>query len=123
MSAAHPAGEALRDRSRQTWHRLLVADLRTGEPEWRRDERDLLVHLAPYRHAAGLLGMPAGLSFRLAAWRGPASVRAATVAFGARRDVRLEAFGWALVQTPDGPAYASTWPEIDVDRLERRLGR
>lgn len=123
MSAPHPATHALRERSRQAWHRSLVADLRTGEPEWRRDVRDLLVHLAPYRHCAGLLGMPAGLSFRFAAWRGPADVRAATVAFGARRDVRLDAFGWALAETPDGPAYVSTLREIDVDRLARRLGR
>lgn len=89
----HPVTEALRRRSRQAWHASLVADLRQGAPDWRRDPRDLMVALAPYHHCAQLLGMPRGLSFRFAAWRGPASLRATVVLFGRRRDVQLEAFG------------------------------
>jgi hypothetical protein len=122
MTAPHPATAAVRERSRTTWHRALVADLRVGEADWRRDDRDLQVALAPYHHATGLLGMPTALSFRFAAWRGPSSVQPAVIAFGRRRDVRLEAFGWEVRDTPDGPAYASTRREIDVERLRRWAG-
>lgn len=123
MRDAHPATAALRGRSRPAWHAALVADLREGESEWRKDARDLMVVLAPYHHCAGVLGMPVALAFRVAAWRGPASVRPVVVAFGKRRDVRLGAFGWALAGTPDGPAYVSTLPDVDTDRLERRFER
>lgn len=123
MAEQHPVTEALRQRSRQLWHTTLVEDLRTGEHGWRLDSRDLMVVLAPYHHCAALLGMPVALSFRVAAWRGPASIRGTVVAFGRRRDVRLDAFGWALTGTPDEPAYVSTLPAIDTDRLLRRFGR
>jgi hypothetical protein len=30
--------------------------------------------------------------------------------FVVRSDVALEAFGWRIVDTPDGPAYRFSWP-------------
>lgn len=123
MAVEHSASEALRQRSRNAWHATLVRDLRTGEPEWRADSRDLIVALAPFHDCAVRLGMPVALSFRFAAWRGPRGLRSTVVAFGRRDDVTLRAFGWALEDTAFGPSYVSALAEIDVERLLRRVGR
>ncbi len=86
-------------------HETLVADLCSGEQEWVRDERDLMLALAPFHDCARRLGLDVTNVFRSAAEDGPQSLRDGVVAFGARDDVTLEAFGYTLVTGPDGPCY------------------
>lgn len=75
------------------------------------DPRDVMVGLAVGYFAAQQLGLvPAELfddvASRLSDGRVPNLLRE----FGARTDVTLKAFGWLLVETPDGPDFAPAPP-------------
>lgn len=73
------------------------------------DARDLMVELAMHHVAAQTLGMSPGHLFRQTADRLPDGEVAALVrTFGGRTDVTLQAFGWELVDTPDGPDLTPT---------------
>lgn len=91
---------------------LLVAGLtrllQRGEQQWLVDWRDLLTALAPYHDAARRLGSDIPTLFSQAADAGPEALRGHVRRFGRRRDVTLEAFGWVLRQSEDGPAYHFT---------------
>jgi hypothetical protein len=101
----HPASEALRTRSSQLLHETLVASLRTGERAWLADSRDLMVQLAPFYDCARRLGVDASDVFRTAAAAGPRSLRDVVTAFGERDDVTVDAFGYAIIDLPEGPSY------------------
>jgi hypothetical protein len=104
----HPASEALRARSPQRLHQLLVADLRAGEPEWVKDERDLMVALAPFHDCARRLGLDPSAVFGRAADEGPRSLRDVVTAFAERGDVTPQAFGYTVVDGPQGASYRFT---------------
>jgi hypothetical protein len=72
---------------------------------WSADNRDLLVALAPYYDCAGRLGLDPATMFDQVAEAGPPELTAAVRDFGRRDDVTLAAFGWTVVETPDGPRY------------------
>ena len=101
----------------------LVDVLISGEEEWVKDERDLMVALAPLHDCARRLGADVPALFRRAAAAGPAGLRALVEEFGRRTDVTPHAFGFRVEQTPDGPRYRSTSPPIE-DTIEalRRAG-
>lgn len=101
----HPASEALRARSPKLLHQALVADLRDGESDWLKDSRDLLVALAPYHDCARRLGLDLPATFRSAADDGPETLRHVVVEFGTRDDITPDAWGFAVVNGPDGPSY------------------
>lgn len=101
----HPASHALRARSPRLLHEAIVADLRDAEQEWLKDSRDLTVMLAPFHDCAHRLGLDVAATFRDAACDGPDSLRQVVTRFGERRDVTPAAFGYALVEGPDGPSY------------------
>jgi hypothetical protein len=101
----HPASDALRAKSAELLHERLVCDLHEGEQEWLRDDRDLMVALAPFHHCARRLGLDVSVAFREAAGKGPESLREVVTAFGERRDVTLAAFGYVLVEGPKGASY------------------
>jgi hypothetical protein len=101
----HPASEALRARSPDLLREALSSDLRDGEAAWLKDQRDLMVALAPYHDCARRLALDVAATFRDAAEDGPESLRHVVTEFGARTDVTPYAFGFAVVEGPDGPSY------------------
>jgi hypothetical protein len=101
----HPASEALRARSPDLLRDAITSDLRDGEADWLKDSRDLMVVLAPYHDCARRLGLDVAAMFRDAADDGPDSLRYVVAEFGARNDVTPAAFGFAVVEGPDGPSY------------------
>jgi hypothetical protein len=99
----------------------LVDMLVTGEEEWIKDERDLMVALAPYHDHARRLGADVPALFDRAAAAGPASLREVVEVFGRRTDVTPQAFGFRVEETPDGPRYRSEMG--DGAALEQELWR
>ena len=82
------------------------------------DDRDVMVGLAMHYVAAGQLGLvPADLLDDVAAGLPAGWVPDLLREFGARTDITLEAFGWLLGETADGPDFmpappASTGPGL-----------
>ncbi len=72
------------------------------------DPRDVMVGLALYVDAAERIGTSASSLFEAVASRLDGH-RIADLyrRFGARSDVTLEAFGWHLVESPEGPDYVA----------------
>jgi hypothetical protein len=87
----------------------LVDLLVTGEEEWVKDDRDLMMALAPRHDCARRLGADVAALFRRAAAAGPASLRDCVEEFGRRTDVTPQAFGFRVEETPEGPRYRSGW--------------
>jgi hypothetical protein len=72
----------------------------------RGDPRDVMVSLALHYVVAQKLGLvPPDLFNEIAACLPDGSMPDLLRNFGARQDVTLEAFGWELVQTPEGPDF------------------
>jgi hypothetical protein len=44
-------------------------------------------------------------------------------AFGERNDVTLAAFGWVVVESPEGPSYRLAATDFDVQGLEDWLSQ
>jgi hypothetical protein len=112
---------ALRERRPELVREELVAMLIAGEEEWLRDERDLMVALAPYHHCAAQLQLDVPAVFDAAASAGPATVRSTVTEFGRRTDVTPEAFGFVVEWDEDGPRYGWAGPSgaETVERLRR----
>jgi hypothetical protein len=87
----------------------LLADLSryvaASEPTLELDFRDVLVGLAPYYDCADRLGMDPIALFDSAIDSVGTDMRETVRTFARRSDITLEAFGWRLVQLPDGPCY------------------
>jgi hypothetical protein len=108
---------ALRTRSAALLHDALlataIADI-VHEADW----RDVLVSLACHHYVAQQLGLDPAEVFHTAVRGLPNDrVRDLFRQFGARKDVTLEAFGWMLVQTDDGPDFEST-DAIPPERIQ-----
>ena len=99
----------------------LVDLLVTGEEEWVKDDRDLMMALAPHHDCARRLGADVAALFRRAAAAGPASVRDVVEEFGRRTDVTPQAFGFSVDETPEGPRYRATGPSAEetIEQLRR----
>jgi hypothetical protein len=80
----------------------LVDLLVTGEEQWVKDDRDLMMALAPHHDCARRLGAEE---------------------FGRRRDVSPRAFGFCVEETPEGLRYRRAAPPVE-EKLEqlRRAG-
>jgi hypothetical protein len=76
-----------------------------SETEWAKDERDLMVAMAPFHVEARRRGLDVDALFRRAATRGPATLAETVLAFGARADVTPEAFGFVVEETAAGRRY------------------
>ncbi|MFD0634301.1 hypothetical protein [Catenulispora yoronensis] len=75
------------------------------------DERDVMVGLAVYHFVAVQLGQSPAEIFGDAASRLPDGwVPDLLREFGGRPDITLDAFGWLLIQTPDGPGFTPAPP-------------
>jgi hypothetical protein len=99
----------------------LVDLLVSGEEEWLKDVRDLMMALAPYHDCARRLGADVPVLFRRAAAAGPANLRTVVEGFGRREDVTPPAFGFRVEDTPEGPSYRSDAPpaEDTIAQLRR----
>ncbi len=99
----------------------LVHLLVSGEQEWLKDDRDLMMALAPHHDCARRLGADVPALFSRAADAGPASVRELVEEFGRRTDVTPQAFGFCVEETPEGPRYRSDFPPIEetIERFRR----
>ncbi len=99
----------------------LVDLLVSGEEEWVKDDRDLMMALAPHHDCARRLGADVPALFERAAAAGPASLRDLVEEFGRRTDVSPEAFGFCVEETPEGPRYRSDAPPVEemLERLRR----
>ena len=74
------------------------------------DPRDAMISLAPFLDCARRLGLdPIDVLGPIAA-NGPDWYSETFDAFARRTDITLAAFGWSLVETPEGPAYRFAWP-------------
>jgi len=86
----------------------LLDILLDAEDQWRSDPRDMMLVLAPYHDCAWRLGADPARVFDVVASGAPASVRDMVRVFGRRDDITPEAFGFAVVETADGPEYVQT---------------
>jgi hypothetical protein len=93
----------------------------TGEAEWLKDDRDLMMALAPHHDCARRLGADVPALFRRAAAAGPASVRELVEQFGRRTDVTPQAFGFCVEETPEGLRYRWDGPSAEetIEQLRR----
>jgi len=69
------------------------------------DWRDVLVALAPYHDCAQRLGLDPVALLDAASADAPDDLKALVRKFGRRSDVTLDAFGWTLTTSSDGPCY------------------
>jgi hypothetical protein len=99
----------------------LVSLLIEGESEWVKDDRDLMMTLAPHHDCGSRLGADVPAMFRRAAGAGPPALRPVVESFGKRTDISPDAWGFEVVQTPEGPLYRRTGPsgEETVEQLRR----
>lgn len=75
------------------------------------DDRDVMVGLAVFYFVAEQVGLvPAELFDDVASSLPHGWVPDLLREFGARTDITLKAFGWLLVQTPDGPDFTPAPP-------------
>jgi hypothetical protein len=96
---------ALRTRSVALLHDALLASAIAATVRLS-DERDVMVSMARHYYVAQQLGHDPAEVFDAAVSGLPdGPVRDLFRAFGTRKDVTLEAFGWQLVQTDDGPGF------------------
>ena len=99
----------------------LIDLLVTGEEEWAKDDRDLMMALAPHHDCARRLGADVPALFGRAAAAGPAGLHELVEVFGRRTDVTPEAFGFCVEETAEGPRYRSTEPSAEetIEQLRR----
>ena len=107
---------AARERSPQLLRAAIVRRVVEGVDEWRKDERDFIVALAPLRHCAGVIGADAAALFADAARDVPDDLRDTVVTMGKRTDVTPAAFGFVFEATADGPRYGfeSMWTDEEL---------
>jgi hypothetical protein len=82
--------------------------LLTHEQDLLEAPREFMLTLAPYHHCARWLGEDPGELFDTVASGAPATLRDAVRTFGRRDDIEPEKFGFAIVETADGPEYLRT---------------
>jgi hypothetical protein len=101
---------ALRRRSAALLREALLATA-IAEAVHASDDRDVMVGLATDHFTAGQLGLvPAELFDDVASCLPDGWVPDLLRKFGARTDITLKAFGWLLVETPDGPDFVPAPP-------------
>jgi hypothetical protein len=80
------------------------------------DDRDVMLGLAVFYYVARQVGLiPAELFDDVASRLPDGWVRDLLPEFGARTDITLKAFGWLLVETPDGPDFKPAPPPWAAD--------
>jgi len=104
-SAALRAGSL--ERLQRGFERLVEAE--STSRGW--DPRDTMINMTPFIDCARRLGHDPAVVFGPAALTGAEWFRETFEAFVRRSDITLAAFGWSIVETPEGPAYHFAWPD------------
>ena len=109
-AVARDATAALREgsipRLRQGFRRHV--ELAAALTSW--DSRDEMLSLAVFVDCCRRLGGDPAIALGPIAAEGPEWFRMTFEGFVRREDVTLGAFGWSIVDTPDGQAYRFAWP-------------
>lgn len=84
------------------------------------DPRDEMLDLAALVDCARRLGTDPAVLFGPNVAAAPAWLAELFRTFIRRTDITLAAFGWSIVDRPDGPAYHFAWPRWDPPN--RRTG-
>jgi hypothetical protein len=111
-----PPTEALRLRSADVLRDGLLRLLVTGEEQWLKDWRDLLVAMAPYHDCAMRIGVDPGRFFDEVSREGPPTLAETVRTFGQRTDITPSAFGFTVTTLQEGPAYE--WPDFDYEEVK-----
>ena len=111
-----PPTEALRLRSAGVLRDGLLRLLVTGEEEWLKDWRDLLVAMAPYHDCATRIGLDPGPLFDEVSREGPPTLAETVRTFGNRTDITPSAFGFTVASLREGLAYE--WPDVDPNEIK-----
>ena len=84
-----------------------------------------MISLTPFLDCARRLGVDPETAPGPMAASGPEWFRLTFQSFVRRTDVTLEAFGWSLEQSMEGPTYRFAWPEPGAAQGPgvRRAGR
>jgi hypothetical protein len=80
------------------------------------DSRDEMLSLAVFTDCARRLGHDPAVALGPIAAEGADVLRETFDEFVRRPGVTLAAFGWSVVDTPDGPAYTFAWPSWRRER-------
>jgi hypothetical protein len=114
---------ALRARSmsrlKEGFNRHVVAA--SAETSW--DPRGEMLDLTPFLDCTRRLGFDPAVELGPIAATGAPWLRKTFDAFVRREDVTLAAFGWSIVETPDGPAYRFAWPAWPLKDRPSSIGR
>ena len=108
VTTFHGPTQALRMASRELLRAELLKALVHYDREAKRlgrDDRDVMLDLAPYHDCARRLGLDPAAFFEEVADAGPPRFRDLVRGFGRREDITPAAFGYRLVETSDGPSY------------------
>jgi hypothetical protein len=111
-----PPTEALRLQSADVLRDGLLGLLVSGEEQWLKDWRDLLVALAPYHDCATRIGLDPVRLFDEVSREAPPPLAGTVRTFGERTDITPQAFGFTVSASREGPAYE--WPDIDYDEIK-----
>jgi hypothetical protein len=111
-----PPTEALRLRSADVLRDGLLRLLVTGEQEWLKDWRDLLVAMAPYHDCATRIGLDPARLFHEVAREAPPTLAGTVRTFGQRTDITPTAFGFAVTSLREGLAYE--WRDFDYNEIK-----
>jgi len=82
-----------------------------GQASW--DSRDEMLSLAAFFDCARRLGEDPAALLGPSSRGGPDWFVETFDGFAKRTDVTLAAFGWSVVETPEGPEYRFAWPRWD----------
>jgi hypothetical protein len=74
------------------------------------DQRDAMIGIAPFVDCARRLGLDPVDALGAVIEHAPRWLREAFASTTGYADVTLEALGWSVAETPDGPAYRFAWP-------------
>ena len=109
-SVARETSAALRESSPARLQAAFAAHVTAESARASWDERDEMLSLTPFLDCARRLGAdPAVLFGPIAAAAAPWLQRTFD-RFVGRPGITLAAFGWSIVEAPDGPAYEFHWP-------------
>jgi hypothetical protein len=111
-----PPTEALRLQSADVLRDGLLRLLVTGEEQWLKDSRDLLMAMAPYHDCASRIGLDPGRFFAEVSREAPPTLAGTVLTFGHRTDITPSAFGFTVTTSREGPAYE--WPDFDYEEIK-----
>jgi hypothetical protein len=109
-SVARETSAALRESSLPRLQAAFSAHVVAESSRTSWDARDEMLSLTPFIDCARRLGADPAVLFGPIAAGGAGWLQQTFAAFVRRDGITLAAFGWSIVETPEGPAYEFRWP-------------